>query len=223
MQNFSYNSNLQQCCGYGNGMVCSRFGEYCMEGICRPRNCGGQCCYSNQFCCGGNEEGECYDAGRVCCFYIAPPFNQYYCASPCRDEVVDTESCDESKKENEKCPGYTHGMIPPFCRDFCWIDYTGLKIKQCYDGCPQRDWNLRNEICYERKKCAGSFKDNHMCLVCQDELVCVPMLSSNPPACSFGAAECILQVSCAFLVNCEKCSPTNKVVETHYRETCDCK
>jgi hypothetical protein len=165
----------------------------------------------------------CCDAGEVCCSYFNPPSYSHYCAQPCSSAIVDTESCNEANEENEKCPGCTHGTIPPFCMEFHWIDYTGLKIKQCYDGCPQNDWNLRNEICYERKMCIGSFKEDQMCLVCQNgEMTCVTMQSSSPPSCYYGVADCIVEIACAILVNCEKCSQTNEVIDTYNRETCDC-
>ncbi len=216
-----YAASYHECCGYGNGITCVKETECCMEGGCRPRDCGGECCRSDQFCCGNNEEGVCCDAEEVCCFYISPPYS-HYCAQTCSSQVVDTDSCSETKEENEQCPACAHGIIPPFCIDFQWLDYSGLEIKQCDNGCPQRDWNVRDEVCYERKRCVGVFKENHMCVTCDGELICEPFLDSYELDCYYGLEGCIVRAACALLVNCQECMQANEVIDTHTRQTCDC-
>ncbi len=217
-----YSTSQQVCCGYGDGTACNKQTECCLDGGCRPRNCGGNCCRANQFCCGDLQEGVCCNAGEECCFYLAYPYS-HYCVQPCRDEITDTESCSEMKDENERCPGCTPPFFSPQCWEFHWVDYTGLKIKECYEGCPQRDWNIRSEICYQRKFCTGTFQENQLCMLCQDELFCVPLLNSGPSGCDFSIGNCLLTVACNLLTGCVKCEPSSEVIDTYYRETCDCK
>ena len=209
-----YNSNENEyCCSDGNGHICGQFEECCGESNC----CEFEQC---KFCV----NGECLVCSglpdRICCPGIYFPT----CVDECTDEVVDTETCDEAQEDEYDCPGCT-SLLPPLCHDHVWRDYTDLEIEACSGGCPMYgDQDIRSEICYEKKYCGGTYREDEKCIECQNEMLCLPKIDSDPPTCYYGSlGECIAEAVCTITFTCYDCCRDDRVLDTIYENTCKCK
>jgi len=157
---------------------------------------------------------------QVCCQYL---LGGYYCSPPCWDEVIDSTTCSKEHEEDHACPGCTVGVVPPTCLDFTYRAYSGLKQKQCHDGCINTDWNTSDAVCYETKQCGGQLKDDEVCLECEGELSCFG-LHYEDEVCFYGdgTAGCLIGIACDVLVCCFDCENSSEVIDTYTKEHCEC-
>ena len=130
----------------------------------------------------------------------------YHCNPPCWDEVTDTTSCDESQEETYECPACLVFPGGGGCAGHTYRDYSGLQIKECHDGCPQFDWNVSDEICYELKKCVDA--------QVHQEALC--MLFGN------GELGCVPELDDTLIVACVVCGTGGDLVDTLKKEICSC-
>ena len=107
--------------------------------------------------------------------------------------------------------------MPPTCSPY--NDYSGLAIKECHDGC--FDWNVSDEICYEVKDCFPMIKSDNLCLECEGEKSCFPVIDMGGGDCET-LGECLVQIACDVALTCFQCTDTETVIETVTEETCFC-
>jgi hypothetical protein len=202
-------TDTQYCCGG----TCIPWEKWCCGGTtpCDTECCGDKCCSETQFCCG---DETCCNANEVCCFTLG---GQYYCKPPCSDQITDTTSCSQDNEDTYPCNDCKQVLAPPLGT---YRDYTGLQISECYNGCPQFDWNTSDEICYQEKECYLSIHENSMCLECEGHKACFKV-KYTPPLCET-EGDCVAQVLCDIIHLCLQSNPGSTVVYTDYRETCVC-
>ncbi|OHB55873.1 MAG: hypothetical protein A2173_04735 [Planctomycetes bacterium RBG_13_44_8b] len=235
-----YDERTHGCCG---GLVYDKATQCCIDGE-RVEKCGGvswgDCCPDGLSCC----SKKCYDPaaehccvdptgeyytcvnGKECCYNEL--FDIHYCVLPCRDEVTNTTNC---SKDNEPSHNSCYGcqqLVPLTCSGV-YREYTGLKIKTCYDGCPMYDWNRSSEDCYIVRKCFAMPHTDSWCTECEGEIACWPVVREfRPPS---GDEFCITEGKCAAEVICDRiavCFQCEKVegseiIMTVTSETCNCK
>lgn len=200
-------------------------GQTCCNGTCCDNPCcGTECCRENQYCCGNPAWNElCCNEDEVCCWYFDGGVFTYYCNPPCWDEVTDTTTCSEDNEEHFECIHCLNRTDGP-CTEYTYRDYTGLQIKECYDGCPQFDYSISNEICYEERYCVGELKTLHMCMECDEGIFCIDC-DSGGEICECGDDNlgCAVTVTvCELIINCWDCDEGGPIVSTVRRETCSC-
>jgi hypothetical protein len=129
-------------------------------------------------------------------------------------------SCSEVWEDDYKCTGCKQ-VTPPICVPSTYRDYSGLEIGTCYDGCPQFDWDVRDEICYTVKNCWNQLHNNSLCIECEGEKSCFPMMDTGEGNCRT-IGECVVEVACDIILTCWQCTGGDTVSDTVYEETCEC-
>lgn len=213
------------CTNYCHDSVCCSSGQWCCDSVCCDYPCCGTegCCGAPNYCCGDPSWNElCCDADEVCCWSDDGMGGfVYYCNPPCTDEVTDPTICSEDNEDFYKCTGCKQ-VVGPTCSPSTSRDYSGLEISTCYDGCPQFDHNTSNEICYEVKNCFGMFEADSLCMECEGEKSCFPVVEFGEPSECKTIGECVTQVACDIVFTCFQCTAVEIVSDTVYEETCQC-
>jgi hypothetical protein len=205
-------------CRYWDGSQCQLSAECDSSGGCSGCYSCVNCycenqCDGDQYCCGD----ECCSSNELCCW---SPWVGYYCESPCQTVTTDTTTC--SKSHDYVCPGC---MVNPLlgyqCEQFNYKAYSGLQIKQCQHGCPERHWHTTSEVCYEERKCCtAGLLVGQLCFPSESGpqgLTCINCQGSPCPI------QCQQAEACwnAF-ISCLPCGGGGDLVYTYRQDTCVC-
>jgi len=102
-----------------------------------------------------------------------------------------------------------------------YLDYTGVDLYFCMDGCPDEDYGWSTPVCYRAKYCHAQIHEDSLCHDCEGVQSCDEIIHLYGDQCgSVGA--CLIQIACYLVETCFQCENGDEVIWEDTKDNCCC-